>query len=137
MLLYDWKKVYDVTQGSAVEIVRVMKMLAHNEMPKNRYDKIYKYYTIDFTGDCFLLHPEVLLYNRYKYSAKDVAMYIAISALRPVADYMAYGKITLDLLYVPALIASYLINNENSLLRVENNEVHFLYEEVPNKKEIH
>ena len=59
MLFYDWKKIYETCKGNTAEIVRVLKMLVEKQMPVNHYDKIYKYYHIDFRGSSFLLHPDV------------------------------------------------------------------------------
>ena len=48
MLFYDWKKIYETCKGNTAEIVRVLKMLVEKQLPVNHYDKIYKYYHIDF-----------------------------------------------------------------------------------------
>ena len=61
MLFYDWKKMYETCEGNTAEIVRVLRMLVEKQIPINHYDKIYKYYHIDFRGSSFLLHPDVLL----------------------------------------------------------------------------
>jgi hypothetical protein len=82
-----------------------------------------------------LVHPERLLYEGYKYTHREIGIYTALASLRPLADYYAYGKVSLNLLYVPDNIKEYI--TDNRLLSVENNELHFLYERSPSKKEIH
>ena len=64
-----------------------------------------------------------------------MAVYTGIAAMRPLSDFYANHKITLDTLVVPeeALIHIY----ENRLLDVKDNKIHFLYEGSPSKKEIH
>lgn len=135
MLLYDWKKIFITTQGDPVEIIRVLKMMVENKVPKNTKDPIFFYSQINFKGQCFLVHPERLLYNGYKYSHKDIAAYVAVASLRPLADYHAYGKVTLDTLHAPEDILQYI--ETNSLLSIEDGEIHFLYETSPLPTEIH
>jgi hypothetical protein len=131
MLLYDWNKIFAKTGSNPVEIVRVLKMLVEKQIPYNRYDKIYKYYDTDFSGECFLIHPDVLLFNSYKYSYRDVCIYIALASRRSYAEYKATGKRTLDLLHLPE---EPIIFEDYSLLYIENDEIHFLYEEDPTEK---
>ena len=81
----------------------------------------------------FQPHPDILLFNAYKYEQREIAIYYALAAIRPIAEYKALGKTRLDLEKVPVEIEQI---TDNRLLRIENNEVIFLYEEV-NPKEIH
>jgi hypothetical protein len=137
MLLYNWNKIFTKCEGNTVEIVKVLKMLVEKQLPKNRFDDIYKYSDIDFSGQSFLIHPDVLLYNSYKYSFRDVCIYVALASRRPYALYKAYGKITLDLLFLSTAHERedpfYYLEN-NRLLQIRNGEVHFLYEEAPKEK---
>ena len=132
MLLYNWKKILETCKGNPLEVVRVLKMLVEKEIPQNQYDKIYKYSTIDFRGESFLLYPDVLLYNAYQYSYKDICIYVAIASLRSYANYAAFGKTTLDLIHLP--LDPFIFLNNHRLLYVENEELYFLYEEVPTEK---
>ena len=132
MFLYNWKKIFETCEGNAIEMVRVLKMLTFKQIPKNKYDKIYRYSTIDFRGESFLVHPDVLLCNEPKYGYKDICIYAAIASLRPYADYVAYGKTTLDLLHLP--IDPFIFLQNFSLLRVIGDQIHFKYEEAPTEK---
>lgn len=132
MLLYDWKKIFECTEGSPSDIVLIIRMMTEGLIPKNKYDNIYKYYTKDFKGGCFLVHPDVLLFNRYKYTTREVAHYIAAASLRSLADYYANGTVTLNLFHLPVDINLF---NDNRLLWVDEDEnLHFIYEEVPQEK---
>ena len=133
MLFYDWKKIYETCKGNTAEIVRVLKMLVEKQLPVNHYDKIYKYYHIDFRGDSFLLHPDVLLYHAYEYSYKDVCIYVAMASARSYAEYAAHGKLSLDRIHLT--IDPFMFLDNPSLLRVEDDGIHFRYEEAP--MEIH
>lgn len=131
MLLYNWNKIFTKCEANPVEIVRVLKMLVEKQIPYNRYDKIYKYSDVDFNGDSFLIHPDVLLFNSYKYSYRDVCIYVALASRRPYAEYKVSGKRTLDMLHLPE---EPIIMEDYSLLYIEDEEIHFVYEEDPLEK---
>ena len=134
MLLYDWRKIYKKSGGNVLEIFYILEMLVNKSIPTHRGDKLYKYSKVDFSGQSFILHPDVLLYNSYKHSYKDIAAYLATASFRSLAEYVATQTTTLELLHIP--FADFLVENikTNSLLRVEDELVHFLYEEVPKEK---
>jgi hypothetical protein len=121
------------SKGDVFEIFRIIKMIAEDELPDNKYDKIYKYSDVNFKGESFLLHPDVLIFNRYKHSYREIAQYLGLASLRSLAEYTNTGKLTLDLYAIDVDLELLL---QNSLLRVEGDEIHFLYEEV-NKENIH
>lgn len=131
MLLYNWKKVFKDANGSVNDVVLIFKMLTNGLVPRNKYDKLYKFYLKDYSGKSYILHPDVLLYNLYKYTNIEAAQYLALASLRPLAEYYASGEITLDLFHNP-VDRSLFINNR--LLRVEDETLHFLFEEVPTEK---
>lgn len=131
MLLYDWKKIMEATEGYPSSVILVLRMMTEGLIPKNKYDPIYKFHRKSFKGSSFLVHPDVLLYNRYKYEPVEIAQYLALASLRSLADYYASGTVTLDLFNV--IIDEELFIN-NRLLRKEDDTLHFLYEEVPQEK---
>jgi hypothetical protein len=133
MLLFDWSKVYDSASGNIAKCNIIMEMIIKKSLPKNRFDPLYKYSKINFIGANFLVHPDVLLFNAYKYSQKELAVYYALAALRNLAEYKVRKKITLDLSFCPVELDSI---KENRLLRIENDSIHFIYEEV-RKENIH
>ena len=133
MLLYDWNKIFEVTKGTPSSIYLVIKLLVNKEIPRNKHDKIFKFANLDFSGNCFLVHPDILLYHAYKYSFRDIAQYVALASLRSLADYLATGDKTLDLLLCELDRELF---KDNSLLHIKRNRLYFKYEEV-NKKDIH
>ena len=133
MLFYDWEKIFTASEGNPTAMYVIFKMLCLKEIPKNRYDKIYKYSTTNFIGSSFLLHPDVLLHNAYKYSYYEISQYLALASLRPYVDYVTTGELTLDLALCEIPVELF---NDNSLLRIKDGKIHFKYEEV-NKKDIH
>jgi len=134
MLLYNWKKIFLVAEGHPSSIFTIFEMMVKNSVPKNRYDPIYKYYETDFSGKSFLAHPDVLLYNSFRHSRQDIAIYLAMASLRSFAEYLASGDTTIGLLELPLDPFSYLTNTDDRLLYIEDDRVHFLYEEVPQEK---
>jgi len=132
MLLYDWKKIFTVANGEPSSIFTIFEMLVKQSIPKNKYDPAYKFYEMNFAGDCFLVHPDVLLYNSFRHSRRDVAIYLAFASMRSLGEYFASGDITLDLLEMPLDPFQHL--EDDRLLSIEDNKLHFLYEEVPQEK---
>lgn len=121
-----------LTGSKPSEIFKVIRMLTYSELPKNRRDPMYKYAEWDLTGSSFIVHPDLLLYNAYKHSAKDIAIYIALAAFRPLADYLMHGKTTLELDLAPADPREIL--DDPSLLPVDSDgNIHFIYEEANNQ----
>ena len=127
MLLFDWKKVFDTAQGNIATCNRIMEMLVKSQIPRNKYDPIYKYSYKDFTGDSFLLHGEMLLYHSYKYTQKELCIYYALASLRSTAEYVATQKTTLEALHCPVPLEEI---NDNRLLIVDSESITFIYEEV-------
>ena len=135
MLLFDWKKVYDTAEGNIARCNLIMEMLVNQQIPRNKFDPIYKYSHKDFSGVGFMLHPDILLYHSYKYNHREIAQYVSLCSFRSAIDFINTQDTALDLILVPGLEPETIINN-NRLLMIEDDRVHFLYEEVP-KMEIH
>jgi hypothetical protein len=125
MFLFSWKKIYKISGGQVGAIYLITKMLIERQVPKNKYDRIYKYYNKDYTGQCFLVKPKDLMDNAHKYTIKEVVQYIALASFRRYSEYLATNKTTLALLESP--VSKELII-KNRLLTLENDEIHFLYE---------
>lgn len=132
MLLYDWKKIFTIANGEPSGIFTIFEMLVKNSIPKNKYDPIYKFYEVNFSGESFLVHPDVLLYNSFRHSRRDIAIYLAFASMRSLGEYFASGDITLDLLEMPLDPFQHL--ESDRLLYMEDDKLHFLYEEVPQEK---
>jgi len=134
MFLYDWKKIVDTAEGSPILVYSIFKMLVMKEIPTNKYDKIYKYVDLSFAGESFLVNPEQLVFESYKYSYREIAQYLALASIRPISEYYATGKTSLDQRLVEFEEELY---EENSLLRIEDGHIYFTYEEVPDKRKLH
>ena len=132
MLLYDWKKIFTIANGEPSGIFTIFEMLVKQSIPKNKYDPTYKFYEVNFSGESFLLHPDVLLYNSFRHSRRDIAIYLAFASMRSLGEYFASGDITLDLLEMPLDPFQHL--ESDRLLYMEDDKLHFLYEEVPQEK---
>ena len=135
MFFYDWAKIYDASKGNVVEIVRIFRMIVEKQVPKNKYDPIYRYSQKDFSGISFMLHPDVLLHHSFKYKYREVAQYISLCALRSATDFISTQDLSLDMVLMPGLSPEKVIEN-NRLLEIDEDRVYFRYEEV-NPKEIH
>ena len=127
MLLFDWKKVFDTANGNIATCTTIMEMLIKQQVPRNKFDPIYKYSSKNFAGDSFLLHGDFLLYHAYKYTQKELAIYYALASLRSTAEYIATQKTTLDALHCPVPLDEI---NDNRLLIVLEDKITLIYEEV-------
>jgi len=127
MLLFDWKKVFDTADGNIAVCNLIMEMLIKSQIPRNKFDPIYKYSHKNFVGTSFLAHGDFLLFNSYKYTSRELCVYYALASLRSHADYIAYNKTTLDSLHCPVDLEEI---NDNRLLIVLPDEITFIYEEV-------
>ena len=103
MFFYDWAKIYDASKGNVVEIVRIFRMIVEKQIPKNKYDPIFRYSQKDFSGISFMLHPDVLLHHSFKYKYREVAQYISLCALRSAADFISTQDPSLETVLMPGL----------------------------------
>ena len=131
MFLFDWSKIYKASGGSSREAVRIFTMAVTREIPRNRYDPIYIYSQKSFSGNSYLLRPFLLIERSYKYTYKELADYIAAASFRSYANYKISRDTTLDRVLLPISdrrIDSFIENNR--LLYLDSDRVHFLLEEV-------
>lgn len=131
MLLYSWKKILRQSGGSSKRILTILKAMTQRELPRHVYDPVYKYYYMDFSGNSFLVNPGRLLIHRYEWRDKELADYIGLASFRNTGEYLATGKVTLDLSHSP--LGQDAIN-KNRLLRIDRGEIHFLYEDYTKEK---
>jgi hypothetical protein len=126
MFLFSWKKIYKNSGGSVDAIYLIFKMLVRGEVPKNKYDPIYKYYNKDYTGQSFIKDPEDLLENAFKYKKKEVVEYLALASYRSYTDYIMYNTITLDVINSPLPLHKL---KKNRLLYLNpSNQIEFRFE---------
>lgn len=133
MLFYDWKRIVRYSGGSSKLTLLILQSMLRTSTPRNKFDPIFKYYYIDFSGNSFLVHATELMAYRYKWRDKELAEYIGLASFRNLGEYKASGKVSLDLLHSP--IGEDAINN-NRLLRISGDQIHFYYEEAQRKREI-
>ena len=132
MILYNWSKIFALTQGIPNEVLRVIQMITFKEIPKNKIDPIYKYMDINWSGMSFLYHPEVLCSYAPLHMKKDIAVYIALASLRSYNDFKIMGKLTLDLDLCP--VDPGLFITDNKLFTIDDSDIHFNYEEAHMEK---
>lgn len=131
MLLFSWKKILRSAGGSSKRVLTILKSMTQTSMPRNRYDPVFQYYYKDFSGSSFLVNPSYLLIHRHKWRDKELADYIGLASFRNLGEYYATGKLTLDLSHSP--IGKDALT-QNRLLRIERDEIHFLYEDYTGEK---
>lgn len=127
MIIYNWQKVFVHSGGGASNILNIIAYITFKPIPKNNYDPIKKYVEIDWRGDSFLLNPEEIIYNRKKFSERDLANYVALASFRSLAEYKVTKRKTLPVLECPVPLES-IANNE--LLSIQKDQIYFLWEET-------
>ena len=130
MILYNWKKILKESKGKVGDIVTILYILTYRkEPPINRKDRRFKFWTKSFHGDSFLVNPEPLFIQRNRYSDTEIAQYAGIASLRNHFDYRSKRDTTLDFLHYTG--KEDIITN-NRLLWIEDDRIHFKFEEVTN-----
>jgi len=126
MIRYSLKKILKKAGTSSKRILLAFKAHASSRMPRNRFDPIYAYSQMDFSGESYMLNPHELIEYSFKWKPKEVAQYIGLASYRNYSEYILNNDKTLDLFHSP--VDQDTINN-NSLLRIHNGRIHFYYEE--------
>lgn len=127
MILYNWPKIRKAAKNKVGNILTIVHILTYNLPPKNKFDPSFQFYGKNWSGQSFLVHPEKIFLNRHKYTDLELAQYIGFASLRSYAEYKVTRNTTLDFLICKGKEDTI---NKNRLLRVENGQVHFLFEEV-------
>ena len=129
MIFYNWKQVLHYSKKSSKEIISIIDYITYRPTPKYLGDAAVRYANVDWKGNSFLLNPIGLLRHRYsdRNSDLEIAHYIGLASLRSYPEYETVGTLSLDLL---ACQGKENIINNNSLLYIEDDRVHFRYEEA-------
>ena len=131
MLFYNWEKILRESKGSVKDILTILHILTYKLPPVNRYDRKFKFWTKSFHGNSFLVNPKPIFIQRRRYSDSELVQYAGIASLRNYFEYQKNKDTTLDLLHFNGNEDS--IKN-NRLLRIENDRIHFLFEEITIKE---
>jgi hypothetical protein len=124
MIFYNWKKILKESNGKVGNILTILDILTYKKLPVNRKDRRFRFWQKSFHGDSFLLQPEALLVQRARYSDLEIAQYAGIASLRNYFEYQSRKNTTLDLMHYTG---NEDIINQNRLLRIENERVHFKF----------
>jgi len=127
MIYFDWKKILETTHGNVGDIIQVLRIITLKKIPKNYYDKTFRFYEKSFHGSSFLVNPVALLEKGRAFSDKEVAEYVGVASFRNYYEYAKTKDTTLDLLYCKV---NEDIINQNRLLELRDGIIHFKYEET-------
>jgi len=127
MLLYNWKKIKKESNGNVKDILTILHILTYKLPPVNRHDRIYKFWQKSFHGHSFLVNPEPLFIQRRRYSDSEIAQYAGIASLRNYYEYQNTKDTTLDLFL---FTGNQDIIENNRLLWIEDDSIHFKFEEI-------
>jgi hypothetical protein len=128
MILYSWKKVFSDSKGNTKEILRRIYYITYTPIPKNKEDPFYEISRVNWAGSSYLINPEALFnLKKSEGSLKELAEYVGLASFRSYAEYKASKIKTLDLIKSP--LSQDALNN-NRLLEVRGNKIHFLLEDT-------
>ena len=125
MILFNWKKIIQHSERKSKDIFAILHLLTFKSVPKNNKDILYKYYQRDFSGDSFLIHPEMVFTERRGHETLAWLHYIHLASFRNLSNYLETKDATLDLLHSPVKEETI---KDNSLLNIEDGKIHFLFE---------
>ena len=127
MIRFNWKTILKATKGKSGDVLLVVHILTYGIRPRNYRDPLYKYYGKDWSGFSFLINPEAIFEKRPQYTDKEWAEYVGVASYRNLNLYLEAGITTLDLNHLPM---DEDIIKQNRLLKIEDNKIHFRFEEV-------
>ena len=81
---------------------------------------------LNLIGTSFLLNPEPFIKDK-RTDILYKLQYLKLAAMRGYTQYKEYGLKTLDLSFYPDLDRKLI--SSNPLLKIKNNQLHFLYED--------
>ena len=127
MTLFNWKKIVNKTQGRAKDIFAIMHWMTFMSLPSNRKDIVYNYMQYNFVGNSFAVDLKPLFFEAKNYTAQERIEYLSLLSYRSFAAYMHDQIVTLDLSH--ANVSQDAINN-NRLLTLIDDKIHFKYEDI-------
>jgi hypothetical protein len=127
MIYFDWKKILEASHGNVGDIITILRIVTYKKIPKNYYDKTFRFYEKSFHGSSFLVNPVALLEKGRAFSDKEVAEYVGVASFRNSFEYAKTKDTTLDLIYCQV---SENTINQNRLLEIRDGIIHFKYEET-------
>jgi hypothetical protein len=134
MIFYSLRKILHKAGRSSTRILMAFKAHASSRLPKNRFDPLYNYHQVDFSGESFMLNPHELIANSFRWKPKEVAEYIGLASFRNYSEYKLTSDKSLDLFHSPVDQDTI---KQNRLLRIVGDRVHFYYEEdIERRKQI-
>lgn len=132
MVFYDWNKIEYYGNRKVSETLHIIKAVLEKRFtPINRRDPLVLAFSkTTFKGQSFIINEKKLLQFIQKYShiyTINIIEYVYLASFRRYADYLATKQTTLNLLESPLSME---VINRNKLLKVENNNIHFLLEKL-------
>jgi hypothetical protein len=125
-LLFNLENLEKLTKNDPVYFVKALEYW-HNKVyiPKNASQK-YKPLKQSIHGNSFLVNPDDLFSDKLT-DVLYIVQYIKLAARRSYAMYKLYGRVDLDLSFLPDINIQNI--KHNNLLTIKNNYLHFKYED--------
>ena len=125
-LLFDLYTLEQATQCDPQKLVRTLELWFNKKyIPKNRYTKVKP--LLNLVGNNYLLNPAPLFSDKST-DVAYIAQYIRLAGRRDYYQYKYYNIRYLDLSYYSDINLDAI--KTNPLLTINDNKIHFKYEEI-------
>jgi len=126
MILYNWKKVWQKSEGKASKILDIINYITFTQIPENIYDPNMRFVDTDWSGTSFIVNPKPILEYRIKMYERELAEYVALCSFRNLAEYKVTKRTSLYIWESPVDIESF---KNNKFLTIDDDTIHFRWEE--------
>lgn len=118
-LFFNIENIEKESAGNVKKIFELLDVIHNKKLGVTRTK-------LNLIGTSFLLNPVPFLKDK-RTDILYKLQYLRLAALRGYTQYKQYGMKTLDLSFYPDLNRKLI--SSNSLLKINNNQLHFLYED--------
>jgi len=128
MYFYCWKKYLKHSKRRAENVRLIFSRDYKNLVPLDKRDKTIDYFDIDFRGLSFLVNPEDLWHDLFKYKALDIAIYLRLASIRSYPEYRVDGTLDLNRDFCNPKLLERL---SSDIVYLDGHRLKFRYEETP------
>lgn len=113
MIQFSYEKLWLLSFGNAEVLIKAFKKLHDGE---SGYEVL--------KGSNFIVNPSVVIDNPYRLTNQQLAEYLGILALRPLAHYKLHGYTDLDMARVPAWVSASIVKT-HPLITIKQSKLIF------------
>lgn len=116
MLFFDYEKIFLIAKGNSKLMVDLIRRM-YNEPEATKM----------LRGNSYILNEEVIVFNTYKLTNRQLAEYLGVLSLRNYAEYKFSGDSSLDMQVIPPWVPKVVFEN-NPLIAIQKSKITFIEE---------